>query len=77
MHFHVIPRFVREGPVALEGILSVKKMPEQTLDKIAETVKAGFSAPKAAAPLEEKPVKEEAGKKGKREEKKEEIDFDF
>lgn len=71
LHFHVIPRFLREGPLALEGILPVKKMPEESLDKIAESVKAGFSAPKAPAPAKEAP-----GKEGKPEKKKE-IDFDF
>lgn len=72
MHFHVIPRFLSEGPLALEGILSVKKMPEQTLDKIVETVKAGFGKAPAPAKKAPKAEKEEAPK-----EKKDEIDFDF
>lgn len=72
MHFHVIPRFLREGPLALEGILSVKKMPEESLDKIMDSIKAGFSAPKAAAPAGEGKKLEKAEKK-----EKDEINFDF
>jgi len=72
MHFHVIPRFLSEGPMALEGVLPVKKMPEQTLDKVVDVVKSGFG--KAPAPAREAPraEKEEAP-----EEKEGEIDFDF
>lgn len=52
VHFHVIPRFVAEGPPSLESILSVKKMPEEILKKIAETIKGtgAQSDPKPAAP---------------------------
>lgn len=40
-HMHVIPRFTTEGPPGLESILSVKKMDEQTLEKVAAAIKAG------------------------------------
>jgi len=38
LHFHIIPRFITEGPVGLEGILQVKKMDDASLNKIAETI---------------------------------------
>ncbi len=50
VHFHVIPRFMAEGPPSLESILPVKKMPEEILKKIAETIKGSGSAAKAGAP---------------------------
>ncbi|MFH0956981.1 MAG: HIT family protein [Candidatus Aenigmatarchaeota archaeon] len=43
VHVHIIPRYFSEGPVSLEGVLSVKKMPDETLDQIAGAIKAGFS----------------------------------
>jgi histidine triad (HIT) family protein len=70
MHFHVIPRFLREGPQALEGMLSVKKMPEQTLDRVAESIKARMGR----APAKPEPAEERAPKKKA---KGDEIDFDF
>jgi histidine triad (HIT) family protein len=42
VHVHVIPRYMSEGPVSLEGVLSVKKMPDETLDQIAGAIRAGF-----------------------------------
>ncbi len=41
VHFHVIPRFAAEGPPSLESILPVKKMPEEVLKKIADSIKSG------------------------------------
>ncbi len=40
VHFHVIPRFGSEGPAALEALLSVKKMPEEVMKKIGETIRS-------------------------------------
>ncbi len=47
VHFHVIPRFNSEGPPALETILSVKRMPEDVLKKIAESVKSAGGSEQA------------------------------
>ena len=41
VYFQIIPRFNAEGPPALEAILPVKKMPEEVLQKIAESIKVG------------------------------------
>ena len=41
VHFHVIPRFAAEGPPSMEAILPVKKMPEEILKKIADSIKGG------------------------------------
>ncbi|HLD77815.1 MAG TPA: HIT family protein, partial [archaeon] len=49
-HMHVIPRFLSEGPPGLESILSVKKMDDQLMDKIAAAIKAGNTVPAAAMP---------------------------
>lgn len=50
VHFHIIPRFDAEGPVSLEAILSVKKMDETSMEKIAESIKSSMP--------EEEPEKE-------------------
>ena len=39
VHVHLIPRFMSEGPVSLEGVLSSKKMTDGMLDKIASAIK--------------------------------------
>ncbi|HLD57119.1 MAG TPA: HIT family protein [archaeon] len=55
VHFHIIPRFNSEGPPALETILSVKKMPEDVLKKIADSIKSGGGEqPKQEKPKETK-----------------------
>lgn len=54
LHFHVIPRFVTEGPVGPEGILQVKKLDEASADKIVENIKNASGSTK---PPEKKPVK--------------------
>ena len=41
VHFHVIPRFAAEGPPSLESILPVKKMPEEVLKNMADSIKGG------------------------------------
>jgi len=64
-HFHVIPRFLKEGPVSLEGILQVKKLDEESMDKIASAISEAVKGSGSAAEA--------------RKEKKEnrEISFDF
>ena len=59
VHFHVIPRFNNEGPVGLEGILPVKRMDEESLKKMTETVKNSFG--KKAEKREEPVVEEDLG----------------
>ncbi|MCD6496489.1 MAG: HIT family protein [Candidatus Aenigmarchaeota archaeon] len=39
VHVHIIPRYLSEGPVSLEGVLGVKKMADETLDGIAASIK--------------------------------------
>ena len=46
VHTHIIPRFNSEGPVSLEGVLSVKKMPQEAIDKIASSIKEKFGSGK-------------------------------
>ncbi len=50
MHFHVIPRYLTEGPPGLESIVPVKKLPPDTMKKAAEMVKANFGSPVESAP---------------------------
>ncbi len=38
VHVHIIPRYMSEGPVSLEGVLSVKKMPEDSINQIASSI---------------------------------------
>ncbi|MBI4021566.1 MAG: HIT family protein [Candidatus Aenigmarchaeota archaeon] len=52
LYVHVIPRFLSEGPPALENMLPIKKMDEKALDKIAASIKG---APATGARLEEPP----------------------
>lgn len=42
VHVHIIPRYMSEGPVSLEGVMSVKKMPEEALDKLVAAIKGKF-----------------------------------
>jgi len=46
VHVHLIPRFMSEGPISLEGVLSVKKMPEDTLDKFVAAIKEKIGSAK-------------------------------
>ena len=52
VHVHIIPRYLSEGPVSLEGVLSVKKMPDETLDQISQAIKAGLT-PHSVKPKDE------------------------
>ena len=54
VHFHVIPRFTAEGPPSLEALLPVKKMPEEILKKIADSIKAGGHSQKSMEPSTKK-----------------------
>lgn len=57
VHFHIIPRYITEGPPGLEGILQVKKMDDASLNKIAENIsKASPRAKTGQARRAEKPA---------------------
>lgn len=49
VHVHLIPRYLSEGPVGLESILSVKKMTDETLEQMAGAIRTslgqGYVAP--------------------------------
>ncbi len=63
VHFHVIPRFNSERPVALEALLPVKKPASQeAMQQLVSTVKAGFGGP-VEKPKEEKPAEKKPEKK--------------
>lgn len=64
-HFHVIPRFLNEGPPGLESMLPSKRLDDQTLDKIAGAIKG--TGGKAAPAQKGEPKKKE----------KDEISFEF
>jgi len=42
VHFHVIPRFLSEGPPGLESILPTKKLTKEMLDKTMEVIKSSI-----------------------------------
>jgi len=44
VHVHIIPRYMSEGPISLEGVLGVKKMPEETLNKVVDAIKSKMGA---------------------------------
>ncbi|MFH1445073.1 MAG: HIT family protein [Nanoarchaeota archaeon] len=50
VHFHVIPRFMNEGPIGLEGALEVKRMDDKMLDQVAAAIKKGKSQVKDITP---------------------------
>lgn len=52
VHFHVIPRFLSEGPPGLESILPTKKMTKEMLDQTTEAIKSnmGIAVEKTAKP---------------------------
>ena len=73
VHFHVIPRFLTEGPPGLESILPTKKMTNEMLEKsvqaIQENLGSSFEASKPEPkpepepepePQQEEPVQEES-----------------
>ncbi len=70
VYFHVIPRFESEGPASPESVLLVKKMPEEVLNKIAETIKANTSR----SPVQPKETRPEGEARPK---KKPSDEFDF
>jgi histidine triad (HIT) family protein len=53
VHFHVIPRFMNEGPVGLEGILQVKKLPDDVMDKIVQSIKISMAGGSAQGSTEQ------------------------
>jgi len=86
LYFHIIPRFLNEGPPALEAILPVKKMDDKDLNHIAASIKRGSQEP-VLEPIEEtipdpkparrerpKPPEEKHPKKEKKEEPEEDKD---
>ncbi|MBI2675221.1 MAG: HIT family protein [Candidatus Aenigmarchaeota archaeon] len=79
MHVHVIPRFSSEGPVGLEGILPVKKLDDDSLSKVAETIRAGMGSPRpeTAGPPPKTASEKPAKKEEKGDEEEEDLDFDF
>jgi histidine triad (HIT) family protein len=42
LHFHVIPRFMTEGPPSLEGILQVKRFDDKNMNGIAQQIKSNI-----------------------------------
>lgn len=85
-HFHVIPRFMSEGPPGLESILPTKKLTKEMLDKTMEAIKADMGAtveqktppakPKEPEKTEEPKEKPEEPQKEEKKEKKGEIELD-
>lgn len=62
LHVHVIPRFVTEGPVGLEGVLQVKKLDEESTNKIVENIKNASPEKKATENSVPKGEKKESAK---------------
>ena len=46
IHFHVIPRFMKEGLPSLEGFLQVKKMDDKGMEELAQKIRDNFSGNK-------------------------------
>ena len=67
VHFHVIPRFMNEGPVGLESILPSKRLDEQTMNKLVESIKTSMTT----TPSSSVSANTEDGSKEKKSEKKE------
>jgi histidine triad (HIT) family protein len=59
VHFHVIPRYLNEGPPGLESILPAKRLDDASMDKIAEAIKGASAGAPKAEKSEEKPKKDE------------------
>jgi len=68
VHFHVIPRYLSEGPPGLESIVPVKKLPPDTMKKAAEMIRPNVGKPASSKP---------SGSAGKPKRPKLEDDFDF
>ncbi len=75
VHVHVIPRFINEGPAGLESILPTKRLDDNTMTKIADSIELaeeeGVEIPEAKEE-EPKEEKEEPEEKPEKEEEKEE-----
>ena len=59
LHFHLIPRFLNEGPPALESILPIKKMDDQSMEKVASAIQGAAGsqpAPRRDSALREEPT---------------------
>jgi len=56
VHFHVIPRYLTEGPVALETVMPSKKMDDESMRSILASIKGPKGQAARPAPREEKPV---------------------
>lgn len=67
VHFHVIPRFLNEGPVGLESILPGKRLDEAAMKRITEDIKTAIKSSES----KHKISAEENNSS------KEEINFDF
>lgn len=67
-HFHVIPRFMNEGPVALESIMPSKKIDDASMKNIASKIKGSPKPVKTEKKIEKKPEKKP---------KEDDIDFNF
>jgi histidine triad (HIT) family protein len=62
VHFHVIPRFLNEGPPGLESILPTKKLTPEIMNKLTETIKGSLGSSETlpkTKPAEKKEEKEE------------------
>jgi histidine triad (HIT) family protein len=77
LHFHVIPRFETEGPVGLEGYLSVKKMDEESMDKVANGIKDNLGSVEVSETAPEETEAPEEKKKKPETDEFEDIDFDL
>ena len=61
LHFHIIPRYLTEGPIGLEGVLPVKKFDQESMKKISEAIKKGMESAGSAIREEEETEEEESG----------------
>jgi histidine triad (HIT) family protein len=57
IHFHVIPRFMSEGPPSLEGVLQIKRFDNKSMDALVGKIKAGFGTSLSAGKIPEKQQK--------------------
>lgn len=76
LHFHLIPRFMNEGPSALEAFLPIKKMDERSLDTIASSIKGTSASSPQTVEEEEKPPKAEKSEEKKKRSDEEDDDFE-
>jgi histidine triad (HIT) family protein len=68
VHFHVIPRFLNEGPPGLESMLPTKKLTPEIMKKLTQTIKDGMGSSEIA------PARTESRPESKKEE---EEDFEL